>query len=176
MVHPTDAQHFAATYDPNPPRSRQSSGLLGSIWAPQPQPSETTWPRTLDSFSRVAERESDPTSRQDGRAAALRQIISREDVFGSPQPTQAQQVSGREVGAIGDGRKKKALTTAILYHVEQLLRTLNLNSPVPFGLHKPSPLTMNIENSPKSPDFSPASASSALLTPTDLSPTEGRSK
>jgi pumilio RNA-binding family len=108
MVHPTDAQHFAATYDPNPPRSRQSSGLLGSIWAPQPQPSETTWPRTLDSFSRVAERESDPTSRQDGRAAALRQIVSREDVFGSPQPTQAQQVSGREVGAIGDGRKKNS--------------------------------------------------------------------
>jgi pumilio RNA-binding family len=56
-------------------------------------------------------------------------------------------------------------------HVEQLLRTLNLNSPAPFAHHKPYPLAMSVETSQSSPDFSPASASSALLTPTDLSPT-----
>lgn len=61
-----------------------------------------------------------------------------------------------------------------MQHVEQLLRTLNLNSPAPFAHHKPSPLAVSVETSPSSPDFSPASASSALLTPTDLSPT-GRS-
>ncbi|KAF9478901.1 ARM repeat-containing protein [Pholiota conissans] len=169
MIH-SDAQHFINTYDPNPPRSRQSSGLLGSIWAPQPQPSDTTWPRTLDSFSRVAEKESEPAARN---GTLQQHIVSREDVFGPPQPPQNQRTSGREIGAIGDGRKKNSPDYGDT-HVEQLLRTLNLNSPVPFGQHKPSPLTMNVDNSPNSPDFSPASVSSALLTPTDLSPT-GRS-
>lgn len=47
---------------------------------------------------------------------------------------------------------------------------MNLNSPAPFGQHKPS-LAVTVGTSPNSPDFSPASVSSALLTPTDLSPT-----
>ncbi|KAF8971874.1 armadillo-type protein [Flammula alnicola] len=167
MVHPSDAQHFLIPYDPNPPRSRQSSGLLGSIWAPQPQPSETTWPRALDSFSRVAERDAEQFYRSDARDAALQPIISREDVFGSTHPPQK---VTREIGAIGDGRKKNSPDYEDT-HVEQLLRTLNLNSPAPFGYQKPSPLAMSVETSPSSPDFSPASVSSALLTPTDLSPT-----
>lgn len=50
-----------------------------------------------------------------------------------------------------------------MQHVEQLLRTLNLNSPDP----KPS-LSLTFEGSP---EYSPASVSSALLTPTDMSPT-----
>jgi len=104
MAHPTDAQQFVSVYDPNPPRTRQPSGLLGSIWAPQPQPSDTTWPRTLDSFSRVAEREAEHFSRCDIRNGAFQPIISREDVFG-PQPTQK---VNREIGAIGDGRKKNS--------------------------------------------------------------------
>lgn len=66
------------------------------------------------------------------------------------------------------------LTNTFFQHVEQLLRTLNLNSPAPFGHNRPSPLAVNVENASSSPDFSPASVSSALLTPTDLSPT-GRS-
>ncbi|KJA28308.1 hypothetical protein HYPSUDRAFT_61939 [Hypholoma sublateritium FD-334 SS-4] len=173
MAHTSDVQHFLNGSDPNQPRSRQHSGLLGSIWAPQPQPSETTWPRTLDSFSRVAERETEQNILQDARNATLQYIISREDVFGSPQPPQTQKPSAREIGAIGDGRKKNSPEYGDS-HVEQLLRTLNLNSPVPFGLQKPSPLTMSTGTSPNSPDFSPASVSSALLTPTDLSPT-GRS-
>ena len=79
--------------------------------------------------------------------------------------------------------KKIPRTTMILYasfslrfseltsfqHVEQLLRTLNLNSPALFN-NKPSLFSVNVENSANSPDLSPASVSSALLTPTDLSP------
>lgn len=53
-------------------------------------------------------------------------------------------------------------------HVEQLLRTLNLNSPAP-PPQKPA-IDLNVDTFPSSPDFSPASVSSALLTPTDLSP------
>jgi pumilio RNA-binding family len=89
-------------------RQRQPSGLSGSIWAPVPQPSETTWPKALDSFSRVAERENEYIARADRRASTNMPLISREDVFG-PQPafsqTQTQRQS-RDVGAIGDGRKR----------------------------------------------------------------------
>lgn len=102
MAHAPESQQYLSVYDPNP-RSRQPSGLLGSIWAPQPQPSETTWPRTLDSFSRVAEKEAEQSSSIE--SGALQPIISREDVFGPQQP--AQMIS-REIGAIGDGRKKNS--------------------------------------------------------------------
>lgn len=50
-----------------------------------------------------------------------------------------------------------------IQHVEQLLRTLNLNSPDP-----KSPLSLSFDGSS---EYSPASVSSVLLTPTDLSPT-----
>ncbi|KDR85900.1 hypothetical protein GALMADRAFT_52680 [Galerina marginata CBS 339.88] len=170
MAHPTDSsQQYLSVYDPNPPRSRQPSGLLGSIWAPQPQPSDTTWPRTLDSFSRVAEREAEYFTRTDIQNVALQPVISREDVFGPAQPSQK---VCREIGAIGDGRKKTTPDYDDKQHVEQLLRTLNLNSPAPFGHQKPSTFAPNAETSPNTPDFSPASVSSALLTPTDLSPSE----
>ena len=53
-------------------------------------------------------------------------------------------------------------------HIDQLLRTLNLNSPAPC-VHPP-PLSRNVDLSPTSPDFSPISTTSSLLTPTDLSP------
>ncbi|KAF8167240.1 armadillo-type protein [Crassisporium funariophilum] len=158
MAHHPDAQQYLSVYDPNPPRSRQPSGLLGSIWAPQPQPSDTTWPKALDSFSRAAELQEEYYARAEARNPTGQSIISREDVFGSP----------REIGAVGDGRKKNSPEYDNT-HVEQLLRTLNLNSPAPFN-NKPAPLVVNIKTSPNSPDFSPASVSSALLTPTDLSP------
>ncbi|PPQ71432.1 hypothetical protein CVT24_011940 [Panaeolus cyanescens] len=168
MVHSNDSQQFLASYDSNPVRSRQPSGLLGSIWAPQPQPLlDNTWPRTMDSFSRVADREIEPPSRLEPRTTptSVQPAITREDVFG---PSQVAQKNLREVGAIGDGRKK-VHPEYDDNHVEQLLRTLNLNSPAPFP-HKPSPLALNMDNAPNSPDFSPASVSSALLTPTDMSP------
>ena len=60
------------------------------------------------------------------------------------------------------------ISDAYTQHVEQLLRTLNLNSPEPY-VPKP-PLSLSFDASPTSPEFSPASASSVLLTPTDLSP------
>jgi pumilio RNA-binding family len=75
---------------------RQSQPVLGtaaSIWAPQPQPLDATWPRTLDTFSRVAEREVECQP-------PPQPLVRREDVFG-PEPSRS-----REVGAIGDGRKK----------------------------------------------------------------------
>lgn len=58
-------------------------------------------------------------------------------------------------------------------HVEQLLRTLNLNSPGPYS--QPPPLSLNFETTPSKfsgslDDFSPISAGSGLLTPADLSP------
>src|SRR5271168_3098649 len=55
MVHPSDSQQHLTVYDPIPPHSRQPTGILGSIWAPQPRPSDTTWPKALDTFSRVTD-------------------------------------------------------------------------------------------------------------------------
>jgi pumilio RNA-binding family len=99
--------HNTANAHQPPPRSRQPSGLLGSIWAPQPQPSDTTWPRALDSFSREAEQLARPDASHNSTGSTHMQpaIVSREDVFGSPQP---QVQPAREVGAIGDGRKKSS--------------------------------------------------------------------
>ncbi|KAK0474137.1 armadillo-type protein [Armillaria luteobubalina] len=142
-----------------------------SIWAPQPQPSESTWPKALDSFSRVAEKEvQQQSSRPMQVSSQTAPMITREDVFG-PAPS-VWSTTAKEVGAIGDGRKKNSPTGDFDdSHVEQLLRTLNLNSPDPFVQQKPA-LNLSFEAAPPgSPDFSPASVSSALLTPTDLSPT-----
>ena len=175
-------QYFAANAPPA--RQRQSTGLAGSIWAPQPQPSDKTWPKKLDTFSRAAERDSEYASRTDARFS--NNSITREDVFGTQAAAQAPARQSRDIGAIGDGRKRVSPTnyddSVRLYrpsvsssscsdlqqHVEQLLRTLNLNSPAPFA-QKPS-VHVNVDTIPSSPDFSPASVSSALLTPTDFSP------
>ena len=100
MVHQSDAP---SVYDPIPPRSRQPSGLLGSIWAPQPQQSDTTWPKALDNFSRTAELQSDLYPFFEARNTTVQPIVTRADVFGSTQKT-----TTREIGAIGDGRKKNS--------------------------------------------------------------------
>ncbi|KAK0185347.1 armadillo-type protein [Armillaria mellea] len=171
------AQPFLAVHDHSPPpqngaRPRQPSGPPAiSIWAPQPQPSESTWPKALDSFSRVAEKEvQQQPSRSMQVSSQTAPLITREDVFG-PAPG-VWSTTIKEIGAIGDGRKKNSPTGDFDdSHVEQLLRTLNLNSPDPFVQQKPT-LNLSFEAAPPgSPDFSPASVSSALLTPTDLSPT-----
>jgi hypothetical protein len=101
-----DNQLAATTYDNNQPISRQSSaGLMASIWAPRPQHSETTWPKTLDSFSRVAEK---GVHQVDAKNIAFQQpLIAREDIFG-PVRQGTQRFSTRDVGAIGDGRKKNS--------------------------------------------------------------------
>ena len=175
-----ESAQYLSLYNSSPPRSRRPSGISASIWAPQPQPSDITWPKTLDSFSRVVERDSENFQPLEAKNVPL---ISREDIFGpSENPNNARP---KDVGAIGDGRKKNSpdfdssvrrpsffpaytLLRAYFQHVEQLLRTLNLNSPAPFT-KKPA-ITLGVDTSPSSPDFSPASATSSLLTPTDLSP------
>ncbi|KAJ3739338.1 armadillo-type protein [Lentinula detonsa] len=147
-------------------RSRQSgAGSLASIWAPQPQPSDTTWPRALDSFSRVAESETQLATLPELQHTSST-VVTREDVFGPSLPKVM-----ASVGAIGDGRKKMTLDFEPHTHVEQLLRTLDLNSPDPYHLSQKGPTNLNFETSSGSPDLSPVSISSALLTPTDLSPT-----
>ncbi|PCH34348.1 ARM repeat-containing protein [Wolfiporia cocos MD-104 SS10] len=138
--------------------------MASSIWAPQPQPSETTWSKAIDSFTRV--NNNGNLVRPDARRASSFPCgNSGEDVFGPVSPSgQSRQ---RNVGAIGDGRKKGSPTFEEV-HVEQLLRSLNLNSPAPYqtsvNLPGGSPSLQT------SPDLSPISNSSALLTPTDLSP------
>lgn len=91
-MHSSDNPHCV---NDAPLRPRQPLGVAASIWAPQPQPSETTWPKTLDSFSRVAEREFDLRT-------CFEPVVRREDVFG---PVVARP---KDVGAIGDGRKKNS--------------------------------------------------------------------
>ena len=102
MVYQSDSQQYLSVYGPAPPRTRQPSGLLGSIWAPQPQQSGTTWPRALESFSRAAELQSELYPLCETRNPTLQPIVSRDDVFGPIQD------ATREIGAIGDGRKKNS--------------------------------------------------------------------
>ncbi|KAK7460854.1 meiotic PUF protein 1 [Stygiomarasmius scandens] len=159
-------------------RPRQSGGgTASSIWAPQPQPSETTWPRTLDSFSRVTERDPPaPAARPElQRHLSMSSLVAREDVFGPVSAVNDTRVPSKEVGAIGDGRKRVTPDSFDSTHVEQLFRTLDLNSPDPYHLKQKPSLNLNFESSNGSPDFSPASISSALLTPTDLSPSRSAS-
>ena len=82
------------------PQSRQLSA--SSIWAPQPQPPDATWPKAFDSFSRVIAERKAP-------AELYRPTpfpITREDVFG---PIGFQDdARKKDVGAIGEGRKQNS--------------------------------------------------------------------
>jgi len=84
--------------DYSPPRSRTTAA---SIWAPQPQPLDSIWPKTIDSLSRDTERELQhsgrvPDSHPSGKGC--------QDVFGPVDPLGMPRK--RDIGAIGDGRKK----------------------------------------------------------------------
>ncbi|KAG2751846.1 ARM repeat-containing protein [Suillus brevipes Sb2] len=149
----------------SPPRSRTTAA---SIWAPQPQLLDSTWPKAIDSFSRDAERE----LQRSGRVPNGRNFFvpgnGSEDVFGPVGLVGMPRK--RDIGAIGDGRKKQSPDFDDS-HVEQLLRALNLNSPALYTQQPSRPQIPDSKNvSPGSPDFSPSSTVSALLTPTDLSP------
>ena len=100
---------LAAVYDNGQPIPRRSSaGLMASIWAPRPQQSEATWPRTLDSFSRVAEKDFQQRSPLEAKNMAFQQpLMAREEIFGPVLPG-SQKFLTRDVGAIGDGRKKNS--------------------------------------------------------------------
>ncbi|KAF9011374.1 armadillo-type protein [Cyathus striatus] len=155
MVPPGHSKPFLPLYDTIPAtQSRDAPGLSASIWAPQPQKLKpSSWPEPLDTPHQLAGNANFP-------------FISREDLF-PPEPAATRP---KEIGAIGDGRKKALSDLYDTHNVEQMLRTLHLVSPAPFASAPKPPLTLDLTSSPKSPDFSPASVSSALLTPTDLSP------
>ncbi|KAF9237062.1 armadillo-type protein [Melanogaster broomeanus] len=149
---------FADDY--SPPRSRTTAG---SIWAPQPQPLESTWPNSINTLSRDAEK---VALRSQKGLQSFSRTFGGEDVFGplgvgAPRKT--------DVGAIGDGRKTQSPEFEDK-HVEQLLRALNLNSPAPCTQQPLRPPNGEATNLSGSPDLSPSSTTSALLTPTDLSP------
>ncbi|KAI0308339.1 ARM repeat-containing protein [Multifurca ochricompacta] len=136
-----------------------SRSLSSSIWAPQPHPTEASWQQAITSFSQNAEEDKARVRPDDRRGPTFGESARDEDVFG---PIDFLRVDHKkDVGAIGDGRKKASPDT-VNNHIEQLLRVLDLNSPIPFA-HPPPP---GLHNS-TSPDLSPISATSSLLTPTD---------
>ncbi|KAG2052679.1 ARM repeat-containing protein [Suillus hirtellus] len=160
-----NAQSFISfSHEYSPPRSRTTAA---SIWAPQPQLLDSTWPKAIDSFSRDAEKE----LQRSGCVPYGRNFVSgngSEDVFGPVGLVGMPRK--RDIGAIGDGRKKQSPDFDDS-HVEQLLRALNLNSPALYAQQPSRPQIPDSKNvSTGSPDFSPSSTVSALLTPTDLSP------
>ncbi|CAL1694703.1 unnamed protein product [Somion occarium] len=158
-------QPFNPFFD-NVPSSRQMSS---SIWAPQPQLTDTAWSRAIDSINRVDPAAHAQTRPEPSRAVSYPTPRNGEDVFGPL--ASGGHAHKKDVGAIGDGRKKSNPDFDHM-HVEQLLRTLNLNSPAPLTI---PPLTNDYLSS-ASPDLSPVSTTSALLTPTDLSPAKSFSQ
>ncbi|KIJ66591.1 hypothetical protein HYDPIDRAFT_186891 [Hydnomerulius pinastri MD-312] len=148
----------------SPPRSRTTAG---SIWAPQPQPLESTWPNAIDSFSRDVERPALYANRPQNGLQLYNPTFGSEDVFGPVGLVGPPRK--RDIGAIGDGRKRQGPEFED-NHVEQLLRALNLNSPALYAQQPPRSLNGEATNLSGSPDVSPSSTTSALLTPTDLSP------
>lgn len=102
---PAVPQSFSHLFDIGAPPSRQPApavGLNASIWAPQPQPSDTTWSKAIDTISRLPDggaymrpefhrATSHPASRQG------------EDVFG---PVGLSGLDKKDVGTIGDGRRR----------------------------------------------------------------------
>ncbi|KAI0295021.1 armadillo-type protein [Russula brevipes] len=150
------SQPFIPVLKDIPPPSR---GLSSSIWAPQPHPTEASWQQAINSFSQSAEGERVRVKLDDRRGSTFEASERDEDVFGPINFLRTDHPKG--VGAIGDGRKKTS-PVAVDDNIEQLLRALDLNSPVPFA-HPPPPGL----HSSTSPDLSPMSATSSLLTPTD---------
>ncbi|KAI0053414.1 ARM repeat-containing protein [Auriscalpium vulgare] len=153
MAFSAHSQSFFPAPKPLPPAPAPSRSLSASIWAPQPQPNDTTWPQAIASFARAAD-DDKPRNRQDPRRPPPLVIRdSPEDVFG-PVGFLGH-VQKKDVGAIGDGRKKASPGDETT-HVEQLLRVLDLGSP----------------EQPRSPSQSPYSRTSTLATPAD-SPARG---
>lgn len=85
--------------DPSMGSSRSRRSLASSIWAPQPQASETTWPNAFDAFSRVINENEDIQTN-------VYRPVTKEDVFG-PVKVPAASASHRSIGAIGEGRKQQ---------------------------------------------------------------------
>ena len=105
MEQTTTSSSFVPLFD-TLPSSRTSAA---SIWAPQPQPSDNTWSKAIDSFSRLNLNGPPPTSGAAFprppplRSSSFPAINNGEDVFG---PLGFEMHRRRDVGAIGDGRKR----------------------------------------------------------------------
>ena len=81
--------------------SRHSTAA--SIWAPQPQPSNTAWSHAIDSISRLEHGLHDGSRPEARRTLSYPSATGGEDVFG---PVGFLGSRRKDVGAIGDGRKK----------------------------------------------------------------------
>ncbi|KAI0095171.1 armadillo-type protein [Irpex rosettiformis] len=163
----TASQSFVPLFESG---RRPPPGLSSSIWAPQPQPSDTTWSKAIESISRVHEDHLKEPARPEFRRA-LSNPTNRncEDLFDAVGLVSTGSQDKRAIGAIGDGRKRSTPDYDPM-HVHQLLRTLNLNSPAPLATES---FAADFLPSPISPDVSPISTTSALLTPPDQSPAKG---
>lgn len=95
-------QPFVSLFETAPSRH-----IASSIWAPQPQPSDTTWSKAIDSITRAESGLTIDTSRPEIRHQPPPPAgRGGEDVFG---PVDTFGLSRKkDVGAIGDGRKKNA--------------------------------------------------------------------
>lgn len=89
---------FADDY--SPPRSRTTAA---SIWAPQPQQLDSTWPHAMDPLSRDAE---NPALRLQRGLRGFNPSFGSEDVFGPVGLVGPPRK--RDIGAIGDGRKRQS--------------------------------------------------------------------
>ena len=88
-----------------------SRGLSASIWAPQPHPTEASWQQAITSFSQTAGEEKARTRSDDRRGPTTFSAPDRrdEDVFGPIDFFRTDHK--KDVGAIGDGRKKASPDT-----------------------------------------------------------------
>jgi hypothetical protein len=169
-------------------------GLASSIWAPKPveQP-DPRWFRAADRFTRPIVNDYEPDlrshnlARQESRTASSHGVNSSFGPPSFPSPTLAA-LHRTQFGTIGEGRLRPSTPEVedgvcfsydfaphhhahaymrLTQHVAQLLRTLDLNSPTPSYSQRIPLLSASFD---ATPDLSPSSQSSALLTPVDLSP------
>jgi hypothetical protein len=95
------SQPFIPVLKNIPPPSR---GLSSSIWAPQPHPTDASWQQAITSFSQSAEEDKVPVKPENTHCPTFRAPDRNEDVFGPIDFLRADHK--KDVGAIGDGRKK----------------------------------------------------------------------
>jgi hypothetical protein len=95
------SQPFIPVLKDIPPPSR---GLSSSIWAPQPLPTDASWQQAITSFSQSAEEDKGTVKPDNRRGPTFRAPDRDEDVFGPIDFLRADHK--KDVGAIGDGRKK----------------------------------------------------------------------
>src|SRR5712671_5404566 len=121
------SQPFFPVLKDIPPPSRS---LSSSIWAPQPHPTEASWQQAITSFSQSAEEEKVRTKPDDRRGPPFQIGAPNkdEDVFG---PIDFFRVDHKkDVGAIGDGRKKTspdAVNNVKLFFVVRSCRLMSFD-------------------------------------------------